>query len=104
MNLGHSMNNTGAKMGVALARDPDRPPIPATVVAIGVESITLDLDSTRVFRETRGPAVERITLSRSTSGSGLAPAAESMHQARDRSVWCGVLLRITGQGVGPRYP
>ena len=98
---GHTTNLTGVKIGLALTRDPYRAPVPATVVAIDGERITLALGSGTLEARCHDAARLDALLDAVVSARGVA--ARALFTAHEHQLFVEVDPELHPRGIGTEY-
>ncbi len=98
---GHTTNLTGVKIGLALTRDPYRTPVPATVVAIDGERITLALASGTL--EARCHDAERLNALLDAAVSAYGEAPKALFTAHEHQLFVEVDPELHPRGIGTEY-
>jgi hypothetical protein len=98
---GHNTNLTGAKIGLALLRDPFRAPVAAEVAAIDGERITLRLPSGTLEARCHDAARLGALLDAAVSARGVAPRA--LFTPHEHQLFVEVDPDVHPRGLGTGY-
>ncbi len=98
---GHTTNLTGVKIGLALTRDPYRTPVPAAVVAVEGERITVELGSGTLEARCHDAARLGALLDVAVSVRGVAPRA--LFSAHEHQLFVEVDPELHPRGIGTEY-
>jgi len=98
---GHATNLTGVKIGLALRRDPYRAPVPASVVAVDGERVTLGLVDGTLEARCHDAARLAGLLDAAASAGGRPPRA--LFTAHEHQLFVEVDPEHHPRGIGTEY-